>query len=255
MNGAQRLCSAASLVFLSAVTAQAAGTTLSGAPVGWTEPVLDSKPHAFVLFDQLEYQHTDAPDALRWDVLAWYGGDVNRLWLETEGEHRTGGTGEIERIDVEYGRLIAPFWDLQAGLGYQRRYGAGPARERFWAVVGLQGLAPYGFEVDANLRVSDKGDVSADLELEYELLLTQRLILQPRFETELAVQEVEEFGVGRGFNAVGLGLRLRYELRRELAPYVGASWARTLGGAADLARAEGEDVATFSVVGGVRLWF
>ncbi len=256
MSTEKRFGFASTLVLLwLAATAGAAQPNPSGAPPGWPEPILDSKPHGFLLFDQLEYQAAEGPDALRWDALAWYGGDYHRVWVETEGEHFTGGDGEIERIDVEYGRLIAPFWDLQAGFGYQREYGAGPDADRFWAVVGLQGLAPYWFEVDANLRLSEDGDVSADLELEYDLLLTQRLILQPRFETELAAQEVKEFGVGRGFNSVRLGLRLRYEIRREFTPYLGISWARALGETADLAREEGGDIETFSVLGGVRMWF
>jgi copper resistance protein B len=256
MNTGKRLGLASTLVLLAwAATAGAVEPNPSGAPAGWPEPVLDSEPHWFVLFDQLEFQAAEGPDALRWDALAWYGGDVNRLWLETEGEHFAGGDGEIERIDVEYGRMISPFWDLQTGLGYQREYGDGPDPDRFYALVGLQGLAPYWFEMDANLRVSEDGDVSADLELEYDLLFTQRLVLQPRFETEASFQEVEEFGVGRGLNSVRLGLRLRYELRREFAPYLGVSWARKLGGTADLAREGDEDVETLSVVGGVRLWF
>ena len=134
-------------------------------------------------------------------------------------------------------------------------YGSGQDQDRFWAVVGLQGLAPYWFEVDANLRVSEDGDVSADLEAEYDLLLTQRLILQPRFEIDFAAQEVEEFGVGRGFNSVTLGLRLRYEVRRQFAPYIGLSWTRKLGDTADLARDEGENTDDLAVVGGLRFWF
>jgi copper resistance protein B len=255
MNNLKLLGFAGFLFFLIG-TAHAAETSPSGAPANWPEPVLDSQPHNFVLFDQLEYQSTDGSDALRWDVLGWFGGDYNRLWIETEGEHRTDGDGgEIERIDAQYGRLIAPFWDFQVGLGYQRLYGSGRDQDRVWAVIGFQGLAPYWFEVDANLRVSEDGDVSADLEAEYDLLLTQRLILQPRFEIDFAAQEVEDFGVGRGFNSVSLGLRLRYEVRRQFAPYIGLFWFRKLGDTADLARDEGEDTDDLAVVGGVRFWF
>ncbi len=232
----------------------AAEDSPSGAPAGWPAPVADTHLNSFVLFDRFEYRN--GVDALHWDALGWFGGDYHRLWIETEGDQSTNGEGgEIEKFDVQYGRLIAPFWDLQAGIGYQRRYGPGPDRDRFRAVVGVQGLAPYGFEVDANIRLSEDGDLSADLEAEYELLLTQRLILVPRVATEFAFRKVEPFGVGQGVNSVRLGLRLRYEIRRELAPYLGLAWMRKLGEAGDLAEAEGEDGEDLSVVVGLRFWF
>lgn len=231
-------------------------STPSGAPPGWPDPIEDSGIHSLVLVDQLEYWGSDEQDALRWDLISWVGGDYRRLWIKTEGEVLTAGAGgELELFDLQYGRLIAPFWDLLVGAGYQRVWGPRSDPDRLYAVVGLQGLAPQWFEVDANLRLSEKGDLSADLEAEYDLLLTQRLVLQPRFETSLALQEIEEFGVGEGFNAVRLGARLRYEIRREFAPYIGVTWNRKLGDTADLAREEGEDIEDFSLVAGVRLWF
>ena len=244
------------LVLTVGTTANAEERNPSGAPEGWPEPILDSEPHAFWLFDQLEYQNIEGTGAVAWDALGWYGGDYQRLWIETEGEDLgNGGGGEIERFDVQYGRLIAPFWDVQVGLGYQRAYGDGPDQDRVSAIFGLQGLAPQWFEVDANLRVSEDGDVSADLEAEYDLLLTQRWVLQPRFETGFAFQDVDEFDVASGLNSVRLSLRLRYEIRREFAPYIGVSWSRLLGDTADIARAGGEDVEETAVVAGVRFWF
>lgn len=227
----------------------------SGAPPGWALPVDDSKLHSLVLVDQLEYWNTDGEDALRWDVVSWFGGDYNRLWINVEGEDLAGSGGELERFDLLYGHLIAPFWDLQAGVGYQLIWGPGADPDRFNAVLGLQGLAPQWFEINTNLRLSEKGDLSADLEAEYDLLLTQRLVLQPRFETLVALQDVEEFGVGKGVNSVRLGARLRYELRREFAPYLGITWNRKLGDTANLARKDGEDIEDLSLVAGVRLWF
>lgn len=247
------LCLIGCLLLLSGA-ANAAETSPSGAPAGWPVPVSDAHLSSFVLFDQFEYQN--GADVLHWDVLSWIGGDYNRLWVETEGDHRTDGDGgEIERLDILYGHLIAPFWDLQAGVGYQLLYGPGPDHDRLMAVVGLQGMAPYGFEIDANIRVSEDGDISADLEAEYELLLTQRLVLQPRLGANFAVQEVEAFGVGQGFNSLSLGLRLRYEIRREFAPYIGITWMHKFGDTADLARAEGEESEELSVVAGLRFWF
>lgn len=245
-----------SVVLISSSAMGAEESNPSGSPIDWPDPILDSEPHTFLLFDQLEYQDIDGSDALAWDAIAWYGGDYQRLWIESEGEDLGNGKGgEIERFDVQYGRLIAPFWDVQLGLGYQRAYGDGPDNDRVSAVFGLQGLAPQWFEVDANLRVSEEGDVSADLEAEYDFLLTQRLVLQPRFETAFAFQEVDEFDVSKGLNNMRLSLRLRYEFRREFAPYIGISWSRLIGDAADTARLSGEDVEEAAVVAGLRIWF
>ena len=244
----------AGCLLLLSVAANASETSSTGAPADWPIPVSDDRLNSFVLFDQLEYQN--GADAIHWDIVSWVGGDYNRLWIESEGDHRTDEDGgEVDNLDILYGRLIAPFWDLQAGLGYQRLYGPGPDRDRFFAVVGIEGLAPYGFELNANIRASEDGDISADLEVEYDLLLTQRLVLQPRLETDLALREVKDFGVGQGLNTLSLGLRLRYEIRRELAPYIGIAWMRKLGDAADLARDEGEDSDNLSVVAGLRFWF
>ena len=122
-------------------------------------------------------------------------------------------------------------------------------------MFGVQGLAPYWFEVDAAAFVSDDGDVSARLEAEYELFLTQKLILQPRAELDFAVQDVPELGIGSGLSTAEAGLRLRYEFRREFAPYIGVSWRRAFGETADFTRADGEDVESISFVAGLRLWF
>jgi copper resistance protein B len=221
---------------------------------GWPPPVEDHLRFGRLLFDRLEYAHGE--EELVWDVQGWYGGDYHRLWVETEGEDVvSGGDGGEAEAHVAYSRLVAPFWDFQAGLGYERLYGPGPDHARVFAVVGFEGLAPYWFEFNPELRVSEGGDFSARLEAEYDLLFTQRLILQPRFETAVALQDVEAFGVGQGFNYVEAGLRLRYEFRREFAPYIGVSWTRRLGETADLARDEGEDVESAFVVAGVRVWF
>ena len=121
-------------------------------------------------------------------------------------------------------------------------------------MVGLEGLAPYFFEVEPALFVSYKGDVSARFTGSYDLLLTQRLVAQPRLETNVAVQRVEDWGVGAGLNDIELGLRLRYEIRREIAPYVGVNWTQRYGAAADFARAEGGSASEANVVFGIRLW-
>lgn len=225
---------------------------------GWSPPVEDDAWTGRLLFDRLEYAAGDDEDTLNYEATGWYGGDRNRLWLETEGEDTVdpgGEGGHLEQLDLLYGRLISAFWDLQVGGSYELEYGPGPDPDRFSAVLGIQGLAPQWFEVDANLRLSDDGDASTDLEMEYDWLLSQRTVLQPRFETRYAFSEVEEFGVGEGLTNVKLGLRLRYEIRREFAPYIGASWNRKLGDTADLAEAEGGDDSRFTGLAGIRMWF
>ncbi|MDP3332233.1 MAG: copper resistance protein B [Methylococcaceae bacterium] len=223
----------------------------------WPQPVEDRQRFGFLLFDQLEYRMKDsADDTMRWDVVGWYGGDYNRLWLKTEGEWRTSGErGGEAQVQALYGRLIAPFWDFQVGLRYDQFSGAGFDRSRGFAVIGLQGLARYRFELEPALFISQDGDVSARLTASYEMLLTQRLILQPRLDFDAAVQSAENFGVGKGVNSLGLGLRLRYEIRREFAPYIGVQWQRLFGETADIARRGGGSADDLAVVFGVRLWF
>jgi copper resistance protein B len=154
-------------------------------------------------------------------------------------------------MQLLYSRAVSAFWDLQIG----GRYDVKPDPSRGYAVVGVQGLAPYFFDVDAAAFLSDQGDVSARIEAEYEWLLTQRLIAKPLVELNVAVQDVPDLGIGSGLSDVELGLRLRYEIVREVAPYVGISWERKVGSTADLARRGGTDVGGAAVVAGIRLWF
>ena len=223
----------------------------------WPQPIEDRMRFGYLLVDQLEYRMKDsADDTVRWDVQGWYGGDYNRFWMKTEGEWRTGGGrgGEAE-VQALYSRLIAPFWDFQAGLRYDQFSGAGFDRSRGFAVIGLQGLARYRFELEPALFISQDGDVSARLTATYDLLVTQRLILQPRVDFDAAVQSVEKFGVGEGVNSIGLGLRLRYEIRREFAPYIGVQWLRRVGETANLSRRDGGRAEDIAVVFGARVWF
>jgi copper resistance protein B len=164
-----------------------------------------------LLIDQLEYRNNDGSNTFNWDAQGWVGGDYRRIWIKTEGEvDLEGDEGTEAEVQVLYGQLIAPFWDLQVGLRYDRLDSPDSAsadlsvrdRSRAFAVVGVQGLTPYLFEVDAALFISEDGDVSARLAAEYELLLTQRLVLQPELKVNLALQEVEDFGVGTGLNDI-----------------------------------------------------
>ena len=203
-----------------------------------------------IFADRLEYQSNEGEPAFLWEGQAWFGGDIDKVWVKMKGEYLP-GPNEFEEAEVQalYSRATSSYFDVQ--LGY--RYDAEP--ERHFAVFGVQGLAPYGLEIDATAFVSEDGDVSTRLEAEYELFLTQKLILQPRTELDFAARDVPELGVGSGLSTVEVGLRLRYEFRREVAPHIGVSYRRIFGETADFARAAGHDVETTSFVAGLRFWF
>ena len=202
--------------------------------------------------DQLEVVLRDGRDGYAWeDLHFWYGGDINRLWIKSEGEGEFGGPVERAEIQALWSRAISPFFDLQAGVRYDIR----PNPERAYLVLGLQGLAPYWFEVDGAVFVSHRGDITARFEGEYDQRITQRLILQPRVELDFSLQDVPELGIGSGLSSAEAGLRLRYEIVPEFAPYVGVQYERAFGGTARFSRAAGEDVGGWSLVMGVRAWF
>lgn len=198
-----------------------------------------------------EYRVLKQGDGLRWDGEGWIGGDLNRLVVKSEGETAIGGPVENAEVQTLYSRAIDPWWDVQAGIRTDIR--PGPARA--YATVGIKGLAPYGFDITGALFLSSKGDLLARAEGYYDQRITQRWIFQPRIELNFAAQKVEENRIGAGLINAELGLRLRYEIVREFAPYVGISYDRRQGRTARLARAAGEDVGGTGLVAGVRFWF
>ena len=200
--------------------------------------------------DRAEYRMRDGKDGYLWDVQGYYGGDINKFWFKSEGEGSFGEPVEQAEVQVLYSRAIAPFFDLQAGV---RQDLTGP--ERTHAVLGVQGLMPYMFEVDAAAFLSTKGDLTARVEAEYDQRITQRLILQPRAEINLSAQDIPELGVGAGIDNLELGLRLRYEIAREFAPYVGIEQEWKLGRSRDYIRLAGEDASVTNYVVGIRFWF
>jgi copper resistance protein B len=221
------------------------------------EPVYASMIHSFTLAEILEYRvNSSGPDTFRWDIFGWVGTDWNRLWYKTEGSQQLGGAqaGDSD-LQLLYGRLIAPFWDFQIGVRTEQSLGTGRADTRTYAVIGFQGLSPYLFDIEPSLFISDQGQVSARVTVSFDLLLTQRLVLQPRFEGTAAIQSDEKRGMGDGLNETDVGLRLRYEIRREIAPYVGVSWLRQYGETASMSRSEGDSTDSISFVAGVRLWW
>ena len=219
----------------------------------WSETKAAEPSPLFYFFqaEEFEYRLTDGDHGFNWDAQGWVGGDDNKAWFKTEGAVPFNDGVEEAEIQALYSRRISNFFDAQIGV----RYDFEPDPERAFGVFGVQGLAPYFFEIDTAAFVSEDGDVSARFEAEYELLITQQMVLQPSLEFNLAAQEVEELGIGSGFNDIELGLRLRYEIEREFAPYIGVSWERALGRTADFARDDGEDVDELSFVTGVRFWF
>jgi copper resistance protein B len=204
----------------------------------------------FMLFDRLEAQDADDGDVLSWDFRGWAGRSANRLWIRSEGE-RTSATTEHAELQLLWGRPIARWWDLVAGARQDFR----PGPSQGWAAFGIQGLAPYRFELEATAFVGKAGRAAARLEAEYELLITNRLILQPLIELNWYSQDDAARGVGSGFSSAESGLRLRYEFRREIAPYIGLTREKKFGGTADLARAAGIDTHETRLVAGIRLWF
>ena len=200
--------------------------------------------------DRLEYRARQGDDGYLWDVQGYYGGDLDKFWFKSEGEGSFGEPLESAEIQALYSRVIAPFFDIQAGV---RQDLTGPAHTQ--AVIGVQGLMPYMFEVDAAAFLSSKGDLTARIEAEYDQRLSQRLILQPRAEVNLSAQNIPELGIGSGVDNIELGLRLRYEIAREFAPYIGLGQEWKLGGSRDFARHAGEDANVTQYVVGVRFWF
>jgi len=230
----------------------------SGSPdrSGWPKPIDDSAPNWFVLIDQLEYQRLSSVNAIRWDINAWYGGDTNRIWLKSSADlYLTSPLGGEVDVQLLYGRMISPFFDVQVGARLEQHFERTGTPRRAFLAVGVQGLAPGNIEVEPTLFLSNKGNVSARFTASIDFLLTQRLVLQPRFETELAVQRDEEFGVDPGVNDLEGGLRLRYEIWRELAPYVGVAYRASLGATRDRVAREGGVPNTFLFAAGVRVWF
>ncbi|MEE9273346.1 MAG: copper resistance protein B [Robiginitomaculum sp.] len=208
-------------------------------------------PIFFIIADRLETQITNGEDAFVWDMQSWHGTDENKLWIKTEGEYSF-DADKVEDANVQalWSKPISPFWDMQAGL----RYDFAP-KGRTHAVLGVQGLAPYWFEVDATAFLSTKGDVTARIEAEYDFTLTQRLMLQPRAEVEFSAQDIKDLNLGAGLTNLVLGLRLRYDLKREFSPYMGVEWQQTLGETASMAKTSGNarDKAVF--LAGIRAWY
>lgn len=205
---------------------------------------------AMLRLDRLEHFDGDDVSGTAWDAQGWVGGDFDKLWFKTEGERADGRT-EDARAELLWDHAFATWWDWQ--LGVRRDFGEGPGRN--WAAFGIAGLAPYWFELQATAYVGEQGRTALRFEADYELLLTQRLILQPRLEANAYGKADPQRGIGAGLADAEVGLRLRYEIRRRFAPYLGIEWVRRFGATASLARDRGEPAMDRRWVAGVRVWF
>jgi copper resistance protein B len=227
---------------------------------GWPSPVDDREHRLFTLVDVLEYRprvgSKETNDDYRWDIEGWYGGDYNRVWFKSEGQRDTAFKANYD-VDFQllYGRFIRKYYDFQIGGRVETQSFRGSNVTRGLAAIGIEGLVPYNYQIEPTLFIAQNGAVSARLSLTKDLLMTQRLILQLRFETNAAIQRVVEFTTGSGLNNLEFGFRLRYEIRRRFAPYVGLSLDRSFGDTATLVRQEGGNPSQVRLAAGVRMWF
>ena len=216
--------------------------------IAYGEEIKPMHPTRFGGFfvDKLEYRTKN--EDLKFHIYSFYGGDYHKLWVDVEGEKGLKNSKWLlKRADLLFGKAVSSFWDLRAGVGYAGSNEGGRSK----LVLGVKGLAPYWFEVDANLNLTDKGELYVKLEAEYELLLTQRLILQPSFEVLASTKKIETIEIGSGLSKTELALRLRYEIKREFAPYVGISWERHFGQTEEMV-GEGDLI---NLLVGLKTWF
>jgi copper resistance protein B len=212
--------------------------------------MIDDPLLAMVMVDQFELRVSDGNTPLNWDAEGWLGKDLNKLWIKTDGEYVEGQFEEAE-LQALYSRAITTYWDLQVGW----RGDLEPIPQRNWLALGIKGLAPYFFDIDAAFFVGESGRTAARLKADYEFMFTQKLILMPKIELNLYSKDDPATAIGSGLADIEAGLRLRYEIRREFAPYIGVNWIHLFGDTADYAREEGEDTDAFRFVFGIRAWF
>ena len=203
-----------------------------------------------LMLDQLEKRGSGDDREESWDAEAWVGKDLHKLWFKTTGERALGRTENAE-IQLLYSKAVSTYWDVQAGF----RHDFEPSPSRNWLAIGINGLAPYFFQIDTAFFIGNSGRTALRVEADYELLLTQKLVLTPEVEANLYGKDDAAIGIGSGLSDIEAGLRLRYEIRREFAPYIGINWTREYGGTADFSRAAGESTSDTRFVVGLRAWF
>ena len=233
--------------------AYSAGTTLTEGPYALEGnerlTLADEHPFYALLGDRLEYN--EQANAGVFDLQAWYGTTFDRLVIKTEGDFSEGSIEE-NQTDILWGHAVSAYWDTQAGvrLDYNKE-----GENRQWLAFGLQGLAPYWFELDMTAYVGERGSTAFTLEAEYELLLTQKLIIQPRAEITLYGKNDKQNELGSGLSSSAIGFRVRYEFTRQFAPYIGVEWSNKFGNTADYATSSGQSNNNTAFVAGIKFWF
>ena len=227
-------------------------------PSYFPPPIEDNQTYMFTLIEQLEYRipDTSSTDSLGWEAQGWIGPDYDRFWWKSDGESVFDGSENGESAtDFLYSRLVSPFWNVQAGAQYANDWATDSYEDRWSGVLALQGLAIYKFELDNSLYVSERADVTFNTEAEYNIRVTQRMVLQPRAELRFAAQDIEDRRLGAGLTDANMDVRLRYEIRRGFAPYIGARYGFLAGETANLAEADGEKTERWMLIAGIRMAF
>ncbi len=252
-----RSCHCQTLLFLAITTGTISLPFAAQAQEDMPVALHDSHKHGDTLLtklmlDRFELRDSKPDRTAYWDAQAWVGGDINKLWLKTEGEARRSKAREAD-VEAFYSRAVAPYWDVQTGVRHDLQVNGLPSRD--WFAFGVKGLAPYKFDIDATAYIGDTGRSAARVKAEYNLLITQRLVLMPEFEANLYGKKDPERELGSGLANVDLSLRLRYDIRRTFSPYIGVVWTHLYGDTANFARQNGGDVHTAEFVAGVRTWW
>lgn len=212
--------------------------------------MMDNAIHGFMLLDRLETWNNDPGRGAAWEGRGWIGTDLNRAWLRTEGE-RVSNRTESADAEILYGHSVSPWWDVVTGV----RHDFKPGNGQTFAAVGVQGLAPQKFEIAATAYLGQRGQTALRFEAEYELLLTNRLILQPLVEVNAYGRDDRLRGIGSGLSTAEAGMRLRYEFTRRFAPYIGITREQAFGRTADFRREESGKRGDTRFVLGFRTWF
>lgn len=218
----------------------------------WPSPMHDNTVFTKFMLDRFERRDSKTTDSTYWEAQAWSGSDINKLWLKTEGSRVNGETDDAE-VELYYSRAVSAFWDTQVGLRHDFSTAEMPGRN--WVGVGFQGLAPYLFETEITAYLGNKGRSALRFKGEYDLMFTQRLIFSPELEFNVYGKKDPERALGSGLADASLTLRLRYDIRREFAPYIGIMWTQLYGGTADYARAAGNNASETQLLAGIRVWW
>jgi copper resistance protein B len=210
----------------------------------------DNTTRAKALLNRVEAFRSNSGRGQAVNAQAWIGGDIDKAWLKMEGEREDGKLGPT-RSELLWDHAVSSYWSVQTGI----RHDSGDGPGRSWVAFGIQGLAPYWFDVEATAYLGENGRTAARFESSYDLRITQRLVLQPDIELNLYGEGDRDRGTGSGLSDIDIGLRLRYEITRKFAPYIGVVWSRKFSGTADYAREAGAAVEETRIVGGLHIWF